>query len=314
MEFFGNILTAEIIARLFYSADKEIRREMTDVNNPLEVNEPERVASLCSMVRRKLSRNPFIRSISIQAHARDTHERDAMFVFRFKDEIKVGIFEAKLLRIKNANLNDTWDWQNRNTGNSHFTEQVINQQKWLNIAAVWDMFIPNCDIGLHSPSLDRAGSSNIWADEMFGNANISRPHRLWTYQNVLDAKDQYLSLYTIIKEILKCNKGTLIDAKGLNSLRIYSDNNVKSMDVPIPRSQYGYAKRIKEFLSKNEAIGSFNYYRFDDLYESVKDYKQNQKVNVLASIMQKRSYNEKSIKLYEDQVLFAYNLVKDELK
>lgn len=200
---FGNLFIAEIIARIFYNADEEVRREIINSQNPLEINERERVATLCSLIRQKVRRNPFVRSFSIQAHARDTTRRDALFVFRYKEEVKIGLVEAKLLRIRGANLANTWDWPRG--GPSHFTRQVINQQLWLNQAAVWDMFIPNCNIGQHSPAFERDGSSNIWADELINNPKIIRPNELWSYQDVLDAKDQYLSLYDIVREILKCN-------------------------------------------------------------------------------------------------------------
>jgi len=147
---FGNPFIAEVIARIFQVADIEVRREIIDPQNPLETNERDRVSVLCREIRREVSKNPLIRSFSIKAEARDTTRRDALFVFRYKEEVKIGLVEAKLLRIRGKNLNGTWDWPRG--GPSHFTRQVINQQLWLNQAAVWDMFIPNCNIGQHSPS------------------------------------------------------------------------------------------------------------------------------------------------------------------
>jgi hypothetical protein len=290
---FGNPFIAEIIARIFYNADKEVRREIINSQNPLEINERERVATLCSLIRQKVRRNPFIRSFSIQAHARDTTRRDALFVFRYKEEVKIGLVEAKLLRIRGANLCDTWDWQNAR-GQSHFTQQVIDQQLWINQAAVWDMFIPNCNIGQHSPSFERDGSSNIWADELINNPKITRPNELWTYQDVLDAKNQYLSLYDIVKEILKCNKGLKHDITGKNEIEIESSNPDIKMPIPIPRTQRLSSQIIESFFSNNKSIDSLNYYRFDDLFTVSKDYLANRDLSIPQYLQDRLNRNDSS--------------------
>lgn len=276
---FGNPFIAEVIARIFQAADIEVRREIIDPQNPLETNERDRVSVLCRLIRQEVNRNPFIRSFSIQAHARDTTRRDALFVFRYKEEVKIGLVEAKLLRIRGANLGDTWDWQNARM-QSHFTQQVIDQQLLLNQAAVWDMFIPNCNIGQHSPPLEREGSSNIWADELINNPKIIRPNELWSYQDVLDAKDQYLSLYDIVKEIIKCNKGIKHDITGKNEIEIESSNPDVKMPIPIPRTQRLSSQIIESFFLNNKSIDSLNYYRFDDLFTVTKDFPENRDLNI----------------------------------
>ncbi|WP_264520924.1 hypothetical protein [Flavobacterium sp. N1994] len=275
---FGNPFIAEIIARIFQTADTEVRRELIDPYNPLETNERDRVSVLCRLIRQEVNKYPFIRSFSIQAHARDTTRRDALFVFRFNEEVKIGLVEAKLLRISGANLNSFWDWPIG--GPSHFTRQVIDQQLWLNQAAVWDMFIPNCNIGEHSPPFDREGSSNIWADELINNPKITRPNELWNYQDVLDAKHQYLSLYDIVKEIIKCNKGFKHNITGKNEIEIESSNPNIKMPIPIPRSQRLNGEIIESFFSNNKSIDSLNYYRFDDLYTATKDFLQKKELNI----------------------------------
>jgi hypothetical protein len=311
MSFFGNIFAAELVARLFYNADKEVRREIINANNVLEINEPERVSALCTLIRKRLSNNPFIRSISVQAHARDTTQRDALFVFRYKDEIKVGIAEAKLLRIKNANLNDVWDWLSH--GESHFTKQIIDQQRWIHTAAVWEMFIPDCALGVHHPPLDRLGSSNIWANEIRNHAKINNRTQLWTYHDVLNATNEYMSLYTVVKEILRCNKGIKLDASNADSIQIATDNGRRIMNIPIPRSQTGYSGRVKSFLSEHEEIGSLSYYRFDELAESIEDYKSNEQIKIPDIVRSKSSFKPKMLEEYRKEVELAFNEVKDQM-
>jgi len=250
----------------------------------------------------------FISSISIQAHARDTTQRDAIFVFRYKNEVKIGIVEAKLLRIKDANLNDNWDWYNANR-ESHFTKQVINQQNWVNQAAVWDMFIPNCRIGENSPPLERYGSSNIWAEETFLSQKISRPNELWSYQDVLDLKDSYLSLYDIIKAIMKCEKGIVHDITGKQNLSIRNDKDV-SMDIPIPRNLFDFRQRINDFLNNNKSIESFNYYRLDNVFESVKKFKDSNEIIVPRDVRNNPKYSPTILEDYKKIVFESYDIIK----
>lgn len=311
MVFFGNIFTSEIVARIFYNADKKVREEIINDLNPLETSERDRISSLCTRIRDKVNYYSFITSISIQAHARDTTQRDALFVFRYKNEVKIGIVEAKLLRIKDEDLNNNWDWQNTNR-ESHFTKQVINQQNWLNQAAVWDMFIPNCRIGEHSPPLERYGSSNIWADETFLSQKISRPNELWSYQDVLDLKDCYLSLYDIIKAILKCEKGIVHDITGKQNLSIRNDKGV-SMDIPIPRNLFDYRQRINDFLNNNKSIESFNYYRLDDIFESIKGFKESKEINITENVQRKLGFNDKSLNEYIEIVQTSFEIVKNDI-
>jgi hypothetical protein len=313
MAFFGNIFTAEIIARIFYNADKKGRQEIINKQDTLETNERDRISTLCTRIRDNVSSNPFVRSFSVQAHARDTTQRDALFVFRYKDEIKIGIVEAKLLLFKIDNLNKTWDWEiNSKDKNSHFTKQVINQQQWLNQAAVWDMFIPNCSKGKFSPSLEKYGSSNIWADETYKSLKISNPSELWTYQDVLDLKEKYLSLYDIIKAIMKCQKGIVHDVTGKKTLIIYSSSG-KKMEIPIPRKRHGFSNQITEFLNQNFEIESFSYYRFDDIYESVKDYKENREIYISDEVRNKRAFNDESLTEYIGIVKDSFEVVKNEI-
>jgi hypothetical protein len=313
MAFFGNIFTAEIIARIFYNADKKVRQEIIDDQDFLETNERDRISALCTRIRDKVKSNPFIRSVSVQAHPRDTTQRDALFVFRFGNEIKIGLVEAKLLRIRNSELNKSWDWKISNKNkNSHFTKQVINQQNWLNQAAVWDMFIPNCQTEKHTPPFEKYGSSNIWADETYKSHKIKTPSELWTYQDVLDLKDQYLSLYDIIKAILKCQKGIVHDVTGKSVIKIQNDKG-KEMIIPIPRNNIGFIRRIKEFLLENNDIVSFNYYRLDDVFESVKDYKEIMEIFIPEQVKSKVTFNDESLSEYLGIVKASFEVVKNDI-
>jgi len=274
MSIFGNLITSRIIAQIFQNADEAARNEI--VNSEINVqDERDRVSVLCREIRRRIKRNPFIRSLSISAEPIDNRQGDALFVFRFKDEIKIGLVEAKLLRINNcANLNNKWDWRQGNTQNSHFTHQLQNHQKWINELAVWCMFIPNCPNGTYSPPLVANGSSNIWSSEMINHQRVSTPTELWSYDDVLNLPNgyNYQNLYSIIKTILACKKGVVKNIQGKRVITIASKGN-KEMVIPIPYRLNSIWGDFRKFIEKHKNIVSYNYYRFDDLLEVVENYK-----------------------------------------
>jgi hypothetical protein len=277
MSIFGNRRTSEIIASIFQRADELTRNEI--VNQEINFqNERDRVSVLCREIRRKINNNPFIRTLSISAEPIDNTQGDALFIFRYIDEIKVGLVEAKLLRINNVkNLNNKWDWHQGNTQNSHFTNQIQNHQKWNSEMAIWCMFIPNCQNGTHSPPLMNRGSSNIWSSEMINHQRVSTPQTLWSYTDILTPPNgyNYQNLYSIIKSILNCNKGVVINRNGRNKITVQSTEN-DSMEIPIPFYKYGSIKKdFRKFVNKYRNIVSYNYYQFDDLFEIVKNYKTN---------------------------------------
>ena len=265
MSLFGHDISARIIAKAFYKADCVTRREIVNREIITESSERDMVSNICTRIRDKM-RNPFMSSLSIKAHphGRDTQQRDALFVFRYKNTVKAGIFEAKYLRIDNQPMTKIWDQVQPHAQNSHFTNQVINQQQWIPAMFVWDMFMPNCPIGAHSPSLDAEGSSCIWADEMINHPNIQNPTKLWDFNDMLTATPQYLSLYDIVYEILSCKKGIKheIDS-GTKTVNVKS-NMDRRMDIPVP-TQYGWGKdiysRVREFLIEHNLL-QYNYYNF----------------------------------------------------
>lgn len=273
MPIFGNRITSEIIARVFQNADELTRNEI--INNAVNTqDERDRVSVLCREIRRRINRNPFIRSMSISAEPIDNQTGDALFVFRYRDEIKIGLVEAKLLRINNrTNLNNTWDWRQGRTNNSHFSVQLNNHQQWINEMAVWCMFIPNCPNGVHSPPLINRGSSNIWSQQMFQHQRVSNPQTLWNYNDVLNLPNNYSyqNLYSIIKSILNCEYGIAKKINGNKSITFNSSLN-DSMDIPIPYNYGNIFGDFKRFQAKYKNITSYNYYRFDDLSELVDNY------------------------------------------
>ncbi len=278
---FGNPFIARVIASVFQRADNIVRREFIGEDEIIETNERDRVSSLGSMIRR----NPFMRVFPMQSrvHGRDTHARDGLFVFRYRDKIKVGIFESKLLYIDGvADLNRVWDQPDPGTQRSRFTRQVVAQQEWVNQFAVWDMFWPNCPEENHSPSLSKKGSSCIWATDMFNQPNIANPTTLWSFNDVKNATPQYMSLYDVVYNIIMCNQGILHDIEGAERTVAVRSANGRLMDIPIPRRLWGnqFRNDIEKFFERNENFSTFTYYRFDDLYRVSNSFELDQELNI----------------------------------
>jgi hypothetical protein len=274
MSIFGNRLTSRIIASIFQKADETARNEIANGYIVVQ-DERDRVSVLCREIRRHINKNPFIRSLSISAEPIDNNYGDALFVFRYKDDVKIGLVEAKLLRIDNQNnLNISWDWRQGNTKKSHFTHQLQNHQQWNTQMAVWSMFIPNCSNGCYSPPLIANGSSNIWSSQMIFHPRVKTPQTLWTYNDVLNLPNNYSyqNLYSIIKSILECKKGSVINKNGNKVITITSKENA-TMEIPIPYRLGSIWEDFRKFVKKYKNIKSYNYYRFDDLLDIVEYYK-----------------------------------------
>lgn|GEM_PF-5771197 len=269
---FGNKITAEIIARIFQRADEVARNEI--VNGAVnDIKERDRVSVLCREIRRNINKNPFIRSLSISAEAVDNKKGDALFVFRYKNEVKIGLVEAKILKINNANLDAYFDWIPNKHNYSHFTHQLKNLQKWVNEMAVWNMFIPNCPNGQYSPPLIAKGSSNIWSSDLINHPKVSTPLVRWNFNDALNPPVQYMNLHTVIKSILNCKNGKvhIVSQGGRVEVKALDDEII---DIPVPHFLGSIWGDLKQFSRKYYNINSYNYYRFDDLVEVVDDFKE----------------------------------------
>lgn len=149
----------------------------------------------------------------------------------------------------------------------------------------------------------------LWAEETFLSQKISRPNKLWSYQDVLDLKDSYLSLYDIIKAIMKCEKGIVHDITGKQNLSIRNDKDV-SMDIPIPRNLFDFRQRVNDFLNNNKSIESFNYYRLDNVLESVKKIKDSNEIIVPWDVRNNPKYTAKILEDYKKIVFESYDIIK----
>lgn len=94
---------------------------------------------------------------------------DGIIIFKYKDNYKISIFEAKFPQISKPEL--TWGYMPRRKASplySHFSEQLIKHNNWSSLFAIWKMFQnenPN-DSGSAYNFLSN-GSTCVWHKDVY---------------------------------------------------------------------------------------------------------------------------------------------------
>jgi hypothetical protein len=153
------------------------------------------------------------------------HERkfgcDSMLIFKVNNKIKIGLFEAKWPRIL-KNPSYQWDYTQKSTKTSHFTDQINRQSRWSKQAAIWEMFLLEEKVGVSRSPFDNNASScvkHIYAKNMID--KNSSLQTLWNNFDLINLikSEQTLkyngtnetNLKSIIFDILTCSFGEAIE-------------------------------------------------------------------------------------------------------
>jgi len=158
-----------------------------------------------------------------------------MIVFKVKNKIKVGLFEGKWPRIiKDPSYH--WDYTQKSTKTSHFTNQIERQSKWTNQAAIWEMFFYEEKVGVFNTPFDKNASTCI--RHKFAKALVNTRPSLQTIWNNVDLTNLITSeqttafdgtnetnLKTVIFDILTCSFGTPITIKPRDRIFTLTSNN-----------------------------------------------------------------------------------------
>lgn len=190
---------------------------------------------------------------------------DSMIVFRVNNKIKVGLFEAKWPRvIKDPNYQ--WDYNQKSTKTSHFTNQILRQSKWTSYAAIWEMFFYEEKVGTFNRPFDKNASTCV--RHSFANSLVSSTPSLQTIWNnndlttliqsaqttSFDGGTKQTNIEQIIFDILTCSFGKPIDI-GPNdrTFTLTSIDNVENASCPIiSMSEDNDSNQIIEgFMSEN---------------------------------------------------------------
>ena len=259
---FGNFKVADIIAYECSKIDNLCRDEL---RQGTLVSERDYVSALSTRIRDTLKSKFHIKCHSQTVRPRIENENgvDGIIIFKWEDEIKVGLFEGK--RPQTTVRNHGWDYLSSRKV-SHFSEQIENQHKWRNAFALWEMFFNEGIDGFESPPYEYTGSSCVWHNNAHDFMNheklILTP---WTTDKLkMLLSKSCIGFYSIIFNIIICKEGARfkIDSKA-RSARIvnpFDDNLV--MDIPLPLSVDEQTDpAIEMFLEKN----NYESYTFVDL-------------------------------------------------
>lgn len=255
MSSFLNIFLPDyIVAKYCYRADKKCRKELYIGNI---ANERDYVSNLMQLIRSfflfRFWRHK-IYAYVLNGSLEQQFGCDAIIIFKKKNKVKIGMFEAKYPRV----INDpsySWDKLNKTTRLSHFSEQIEKQHLIFSDVAVWEMFFLEEDSGIAFPPFDLYGSSCIWHQDAHNYMNTHGKRTvIWNNSDLNSLlKKNCTNLYQIIFDILCCKKGVKKDINlSSNIIRIEKGKN-NYVDIPLPikkDNEYIDSGRITNFLSE----------------------------------------------------------------
>ncbi len=267
---------ARRVARIIYEADCHTRNLLE--KQLVGFNERSYLGSLAGIAGvNLLNISRYSRDLQVRIDSQDTHSYDGVFVFRFRNEVKIGVCECKLLRFTDSYgnlepLTKVWD-SKENHNESHFFNQVSAFNNWSSDCAKWYMFMLDLPQGIYSPPLDVFGSSCAWHKEMINHIRISsiNKYHLWSLRDVINVgQPPLINLQQIIHEILICKEGKkiAIDPVDFTASVGYGDSQ-REIKVPLPqppnrRRQVSFPYLVDEFLKKNN-LSFYRYYNFSQV-------------------------------------------------
>lgn len=267
-----SITDAKIISDLFYLLDTNVR---DDLYNNRIADERDYVSRMLThfnypfgIFNQVLFNNIGFQSKWFGRVNSGNHERkfgcDSMIVFKVSNKIKVGLFEAKWARvIKDPKFH--WDYTQKTTKTSHFTNQIERQSKWTNHAAIWEMFFYEEKVGIFSPPFDTNASTCV--RHKFAHDLIDCTPSLQTIWNDTDLitliKSEQTSkfdganetnLRKIVYDILSCAFGKVIAIKpGVGTFTLISNDEDESVRCPIidMATEESLNQRVESFMAEN---------------------------------------------------------------
>ena len=150
------------ISTLAYHADMRTRRDLVD---GIIIDERDYVSNLTNRIR------DFYLHVGLScfSHAQTLPNAvshhvgcDALIVCNMGSESKICLFEAKWPRLTQSG-SYSWDYIQRGSSISHFSDQLQRQAAWSKYAAIWELFISESPFEQQPrPLIDDWGSTCIW--------------------------------------------------------------------------------------------------------------------------------------------------------
>lgn len=268
-----------LIAELFYLLDTNVR---ADLSKKQIADERDYVSRLVTTFNYPfgLFNNFLLGHMKLQSKwfsrvNRQSDERrfgcDSMIVFQVENRVKIGLFEAKWCRIID-NPDYHWDYAQKPSKQSHFTDQIKRQSLWTKKAAIWEMFFYEQKVGQFDTPFDKNASTCIlheYAKKFISNHRNLKT--LWNNDDLLlliksaqtpnfDGENE-TNLKDIIYNILYCKYGKPIELKPTDSnIDLSSDDDSENVAIPVISFQIDdqIDERIEGFMSEN-GLNFFQY-------------------------------------------------------
>lgn len=260
---FGDFRIADFIAIHCMYIDIQCREEL---RNGVIVSERDYVSTLSTRIRDRIGLEFSCYAQTLRQGIETENGVDGLIMFKFINEIKIGWYEAKWPRVTEAD----YRWDRVPTGHdmSHFSEQILKQNRWSGTLALWEMFFNDGTDGFESPPYQNFGSSCVWHENAFD--FMLREGIFFNRWTTEDLKQMLqlncINFYTVIYEMLCCKRGKKIKvAPGQKSVRLEIPKGKEGyFEIPLPGNVSAeYDDAINEFMKERNIAG----YLFMDLNE-----------------------------------------------
>lgn len=230
-----SIIRSYIIAKLCYGIDKKCRQELY---NGHIISERDYVSNLGTHLR-----FPFGHLISfnlaiaqtLPPQQETTFGCDSIIIFKKRNTVKIGIFEAKWPRYF-TNFGYSWDSKQANL-ESRFSSQIRRQNLWINSGlAIWEMFFNESAPRTINRPFDEFGSSCVLHQDAYKYLlNHKQPLTvLWNNKDLNGLISDSINFHKLVYNILNCRYGKLFVIEDYKVTLLNSEN--KAIQVPIARA------------------------------------------------------------------------------
>lgn len=258
------------MAEVCYLLDVSSRLELSD---EIITSERDYVSNLTKAIR-DIPKNSFSRTFPFlflqkryihSQQLKGPHERafgcDAMIMIRTNTFLKVGLFEAKWPRISKKY---DWDYINKKSGISHFSDQLKRQKHFSKAFAIWEMFLTELPPGSAMPSgFDKYGSTCVLHDEAFLFDSKRGSSTPWNTADLIKMIGAYprvnRKLSGILLKMLSCKIGKRFNPE-INSIEIESPDQ----PISIPANYFEMGNQIPQFMEQY-GLDHFIYLELADL-------------------------------------------------
>lgn len=227
------------VSSLVYLADMTSRRELGRVIG----DERDYVSAFATRIRDqayRLGLHAYYHARGARPDEEKTFGCDAMIILRFDGGYKVCLFEAKWPRYGSSHK---WDYQQKSSKQSHFSDQIRRQHNWRETAAIWEMFLLE-ERSFH-PSLygfDHWGATCVWHELAWNHVQKRGLDPLWddavlselvksVPKDYLD-KNQGVNVREMLLKVSKCKAGKLLTAGKDNKISLVPEKG-DSIDINI---------------------------------------------------------------------------------